>query len=172
MKVRQEHHEHAARRHREAAKLHEVKDVLAAVDQAHMAAARSIARGRRNLSAVPAHTFDPAQASTVRARPTAAACPCAPGISAVDADIAEAAIDLRTARPTPIGPPFEGSAPCGERFGVTISPDRTKPPNRETSSRNRKLATTDLLQAVRFSASSDDHARRNSRPPSLIEAQC
>ena len=38
------HHEHAARHHREAAKLHEVKDVLAAVDQAHMAAARSIAR--------------------------------------------------------------------------------------------------------------------------------
>jgi hypothetical protein len=44
MKVRQEHHEHAARRHREAAKLHEVKDVLAAVDQAHIAAARSVAR--------------------------------------------------------------------------------------------------------------------------------
>src|SRR6267154_2633704 len=31
------HHEHAARHHREAAKFHEVKDVLAAVDQAHMA---------------------------------------------------------------------------------------------------------------------------------------
>ena len=32
-----EHHEHAARHHREAAKFHEVKDIVAAVDQAHMA---------------------------------------------------------------------------------------------------------------------------------------
>ena len=33
-----EHHDHAARHHCEAAKLHELKDLVAVADQAHMAA--------------------------------------------------------------------------------------------------------------------------------------